>query len=199
MYLDLIPSALTQVSHVFPNPSAGTGPFVTSLWVKSDDTPTQGDLQELANLVRTTFNDELDAALNAGLGAGFVEVTCDDGVAVLTAEASPLTPAGGGQYRNPGFSFRTPMISARPPGGRANAMYWPYADTSYYGNTGATAGGIETIFADWSVALVAGLDDTIFTWVSRHYVDNDDHDEVDFEVTGVTCADTISFLRLRYR
>jgi hypothetical protein len=191
--------ALTRVSYNFPTPTAGTGPFVTAHWFESDDDPTIPDLFELASLCRTHFNDDLDAAINAAAGSGYVLATCDTGTVVLESNVSGLTPAGGGQYRNPGFAFRVVMESARPPGGRANAMYWPMPDTTYYGNTGATAGGIETIFYDWANGLNADLGDTVFTWVSRHYVDNDDHAMVTFPVVTVSTANTVSFLRLRYR
>jgi len=189
-----------RVSYVFDSPASGTPPFVTGMWFLAPAGADSEEFHGLLTIVRDAFNDDLDAALNSTLGTGVVEGQYIDETSVLDDFVGTLTPAGGGQVRNPGFSFRVVLQGSRPPGGRPNQMYFPFADTTYYGNDGTIGGGAPnatTIFDTWADNLLAAVEPTQFQWRNRHFVGADDASSS--SVTGAQLAPTISFLRKRYR
>jgi hypothetical protein len=191
--------AFARVTHVWENPSQGTPPFTTGLWARSEGDASIADVFALVGQTVAAYEAHLLPALNAGLGAGRVEAVCYNTDEVIEQSAGIITAAGGGQTRGPGYSFRAVLVAARPAGARNNCMYWPMPDTTYYGVTGATAGGIGDIFEDWGEDLIDNMSAGPFEWVARHYVDNDDHAESWSPVTGVNLADTVSFVQRRYR
>lgn len=188
-----------RVTHIWENPSQGTPPFTTGLWVENEGEPNVADVFALVGIVAAAYEAHLLPALNAGLGAGRVEAIAYGTDEVIERSTGIITAAGGGQTRGPGYSFRAVLSAPRPPGARNNCMYWPMPDTTYYGVTGATAGGIGDIFEDYGQELIDGFEGSPWTWVARHYVDNDAHDETSSPVVGIDLADTVSFVQRRYR
>lgn len=188
-----------RVTFVWEDPAIGTPPFTTGLWLQRSSTPSPADNFQALAIIRGAWDDNLVPACNSGLGAGRLDLVWQEPTEVLTASSEIDNAGGGGQTRGAGYSFRARLLASRPAGARDNCQYFPMPDTTYYGVSGATAGGIGDIFSAYGSDIIGGLDDTDWTWVARHYIDSDGHDESVAPVTGVDLANTVSFLRKRYR
>ena len=139
-----------RISHVWNNPATGTPPYVTGMWALAPDEADEESVLGLLNNIKAVYNDAFDALQNDALGPGELVGNYADETTAYDVTVTGLDPAGGGGYGNPGWSLRAVLQGARPPRGRANQMYWPYVDTTYYTAAGTVAGGASTLLNNWA-------------------------------------------------
>lgn len=186
-----------RISHVWSNPAEGTPPFVTGMWALAPADADEESVVGLLSEIRDVYNDAFDAFQHASLGAGVMVGNYQDETTAFDVTQGTITPAGGGGAGNPGWSLRSVLQGARPPGGRANSMYWPYVDTTYYATDGTVAGGAQSLLAAWHSDIQDVFTPSVFQWRVRHFVGTPEASSS--PVTGVSAAPTMSFLQRRYR
>jgi hypothetical protein len=186
-----------RISHVWNNPATGTPPYVTGMWALAPDEADEESVLGLLNNIKAVYNDAFDALQNDALGPGELVGNYADETTAYDVTVTGLDPAGGGGYGNPGWSLRAVLQGARPPRGRANQMYWPYVDTTYYNAAGTVAGGASTLLTNWADDILDVFEPSVFQWRNRHFVGTPEASSS--MVTGVSVAPTMSFLQRRYR
>ncbi len=186
-----------RISHVWNNPAKGTPPFVTGMWALAPADADEESVVGLLSNIRDVYNDAFDAFQNAALGAGVMVGNYSDETSAFDVTQGTITPAGGGSYGNPGWALRAVLQGSRPPGGRANSMYWPFVDTTYYATDGTVAGGASTLLNNWADDILDVFEPSPFQWRNRHFMGTPEASSS--MVTGISASSTMSFMQRRYR
>lgn len=194
---DAVMPGWLRISHVWSNPAKGTPPFVTGMWALAPAGAEEESVVGLLSEIRDVYNDAFDAFQNAALGAGVMVGNYVDEESAFDVTQGTITPAGGGSYGNPGWSLRSVLQGSRPPGGRANSMYWPFVDTTYYSTDGTVGGGAQTLLSAWCSDILDVFEPSVFQWRNRHFMGTPEASSS--MVTGISASPTMSFMQRRYR
>ena len=188
-----------RINHVWNNPSRGTGPFVTGLWMAAPDGADEGDFLGVMDTVQGAWNDELASEFSDDLGDGLLIGQYIEGSTVFDEQLDLADAEDTGGNFGAGYSVRVILGGARPAGGRPNQMYWPLLGEGAYSAPGVPAGVVQAAFQGWFNVIDLATQEGAFTWANRHFVDHDEHAASWSRVTGVTVAATSSWLQKRYR
>jgi hypothetical protein len=194
-----VPATQIIVNHVFHAPTSGTGPFEFGLKLDSKtDTPTT-DPSDMLDIFNSAWTDNLRGHVWSGIGTGVVELTFinSDGEDLTSLALANAT--GSHQPTLAGAAFRIRFVANRPRGGRANACYVPMPDQSDWNADGVVQTGAATDCKSWGDQIISALDDTDYVWNAYHQVGGKTSPIVKAPVSTVSVANTVSFLRRRYR
>jgi hypothetical protein len=194
----MIRPGFPRVTLNFPNPETGTGPFSFGFNVgESDDS---GDLALLTEAVRIWWNGNATVAgyFSSDLGAGNVTAVGEyGGVLVEDVDNGALAPTGSPSDL-PGVSVRALMQGNRPVGGRRGSFFVPLLEAAGADEHGVINGTYHTNISSWLNDLVDAVETAVVGVTIRtlHTIDSVESQSV---VTGITAAETVSFLQRRYR
>jgi hypothetical protein len=191
--------AYCKLQYVWPDPTAGTGPFVTGFDYEvpggtGDQEDVVGALSALWASGMATFK----GYFSSELGAGYIRSIGDFSGSIVEYFSGALAAPTGSPADLPGCSLRGLKVASRPAGGRRGSMFWPLLEASAYDGAGTISGtprtdliaGLELIRTTVEAAVVGAV------MVQKHVVGGT---TTYSQVTEMSIAPTVTYMNRRYR